>query len=237
MPWAQGMHRRAVRRLTVPAGVAGLAVVGDRQRHPGDRSWRAGVGAVEPVTRVRHLRQPGDCPGAARACWGCVRVVTTGSRRVVTTLPVGAAGCGRAPPSLQQGSMSAEARAVPPAWGRQRTSGGRPSWGRERRRGRPRTRISRPCGRRLAGDQAGWGTRRSGQGDAVTSIRRADSASGCGSGCCARRVQTATAVVTATLTTMRPSSAVLTSSVTVATVGLPTAARVLRWRRRSRGRG
>ena len=59
-----------------------------------------------------------DSPDIARACWGCVRVVTTGSRRVVTTLLVGAAGCGRAPPRLQQASMSAVARELPPCWGR-----------------------------------------------------------------------------------------------------------------------
>ena len=64
-----------------------------------------------------------DSPDIARACWGCVRVVTTGWRRVVTTLSVGAAGCGRAPPRLQQGAMSAVARDSPTCWGRQRTPG------------------------------------------------------------------------------------------------------------------
>jgi len=38
-----------------------------------------------------------------------VRVVTTGSRRVVTTLSVGAAGCGRAPPRSQQGAATVAA--------------------------------------------------------------------------------------------------------------------------------
>ena len=64
-----------------------------------------------------------DSPDIARACWGCVRVVTTGSRHVVTTLSVGAAGCGRAPPRLQHGSMSAVARKSQPCCGRQRTQG------------------------------------------------------------------------------------------------------------------
>lgn len=119
MPWAQGMHRRAVRRSTVPAGAGGLAVVDDRQRRPGDRSCGPECARRSPSRGSVTC----DSPDIDRACWGCVRVVTTGSRRVVTTLSVGAAGCCRAPPRLQQGAMPAVARDLPPSWGRQRTPG------------------------------------------------------------------------------------------------------------------
>lgn len=165
-PGLGGVHHGVMRLSTAPAGAGrarGRWRPSSSTRRPLSRHR---MGAPEPVTRVRHLRQPGYSPGMARACWGCVRVVTTGPRRVVTTLSVGAAGCGRAQPGLQQGSMLAVARVSPPCWGSRHMLTGRPDWGRACRQGRPRTHISRPCGRRVAGDLAGWCTRRSGQGDA-----------------------------------------------------------------------
>ena len=161
-PGLGGVHHGVVRLSTVPAGAGVRAVVNDPQRRPGGRFHGTGLARRSPSRGSVTC----DSPDIARACWGCVRVVTTGPRRVVTTLSVGAAGCGRAPPGLQQGLMSAVARVSPPCWGREHTLASRSGWGRSRRQGRPRTRISRPCGRRFVGDQAGWGTRRSGQGDA-----------------------------------------------------------------------
>jgi hypothetical protein len=158
-----------------PAGCTGKRCAGwrlgcwrsFRDLLPGAGRLGKATGAWFKGSRARHV---GPSLATAQACtqvnWGSFSVVTTGPRRVVTTLSVGAAGCGTAPPGVQQGLMSTLARASLPCWGRKHTLASRLGWGRTRRQSRPRTRISRPCGRRVAGDQAGWGTRRSGQGDA-----------------------------------------------------------------------
>lgn len=125
----------------------------------------------------------------ARMRWGRVRVVTTGSRRVVTTRL--AQGCwGRTRVKLQQPRLRRPRYGpVVPGWrrcmfattisptgvGLRRIA----RWGRkDLYRYRRMTEISRPFGRRVSGDEPGACACKSRLGDAVTSINRADSASG-----------------------------------------------------------
>ena len=74
--------------------------------------------------------------------------------------------------------MSAVARDSLPSWGRQRTPGWSAGLGQGMSAGPTSDAYLQALRPPVSGDQAGWGARRSGLGDAVTGIKRADSASG-----------------------------------------------------------
>ncbi len=183
----------AVARLAVDAGPVpgpGCTVCSADKRRPaaGRRASGEGCtalrGAPGDGRGARHLGPSlATALGAALNGWGGMCVVTTGWRRVVTTRSAGAVGAARwhAGAGLQQACRGFH------LWGC-----GHPlvEDGQARRCKAPvgavegrwstATGISMPCGCQVAGDQAGWGAHRSGPGDAISGISRADSANGVG---------------------------------------------------------